>query len=125
MVVTDRRTLLRGVTLGAGAVALNPFLKHLQAAERQELPKRFVFVVKSSGLQGEYLNPEGLEHHGDKIVDESLAGRKLSDSMQPLEPFKKKLTILQGLSGKMTRLGHSAHYGALGGYKASPHAPPS
>ena len=124
MVVTDRRTLLRGVTLGAGAVALNPFLKHLQAAERQELPKRFVFVVKSSGLQGEYLNPEGLEHHGDKIVDESLAGRKLSDSMQPLEPFKKKLTILQGLSGKMTRLGHSAHYGALGGYKASPHAPP-
>jgi hypothetical protein len=124
MNVTDRRTVLRGVTLGAGAVALSPFLKQLEAADRQQLPKRFVFVVKSSGLQGDYLNPEGLEHRGDKIVDESLVGRKLSDSMKPLEPLKSKLTIIQGLSGKMTRLGHSAHYGALGGYKASPHAPP-
>ncbi|MDF1843629.1 MAG: DUF1552 domain-containing protein [Rubripirellula sp.] len=124
MNVTDRRTMLRGVTLGAGAVALSPFLKQLEAADRQQLPKRFVFVVKSSGLQGDYLNPEGLEHRSDKIVDESLDGRKLSDSMKPLEPLKSKLTIIQGLSGKMTRLGHSAHYGALGGYKASPHVPP-
>ena len=124
MTVTDRRTLLRGVTLGAGAVALTPFLRHVEAAERHEMPKRFVFVLKSSGLQGEYLNPEGLEHHGDKIVDSSLEGRNLPESLKPLEPFKKKLTIIQGLSGKMTRLGHSTHYGALGGYKASPHAPP-
>lgn len=124
MNVTDRRSMLRGVTLGAGAVALSPFLKQLEAADRQQLPKRFVFVVKSSGLQGDYLNPEGLEHRGEKVVDVSLDGRKLSDSMKPLEPLKSKLTIIQGLSGKMTRLGHSAHYGALGGYKASPHAPP-
>ncbi len=120
----DRRTMLKGVTLGAGSVALAPFLRHLEAAERQQVPKRFVFVVKSSGLQGDYLNPEGLEHRSDKIVDEPLAGRKLSDSTKSLEPFKDKLTIIQGLSGKMTRLGHSAHYGALGGYKASQHAPP-
>ena len=116
--------MLKGVSLGAGAVALAPFLRHLEAAEQQRAPKRFVFVVKSSGLQGDYLNPEGLEHRGDKIVDESLADRKLSDSMKSLEPFKDKLTIIQGLSGKMTLSGHSAHYGALGGYKASAHAPP-
>jgi hypothetical protein len=116
--------MLKSVSLGAGAVALSPFLRHLEATEQQQAPKRFVFVVKSSGLQGDYLNPEGLEHRGDKIVDESLAGRKLSDSMKSLEPFKDKLTIIQGLSGKMTLSGHSAHYGALGGYKAAAHAPP-
>ena len=120
----DRRQILRGVTLGAGAVALAPFQRHLKAAEQRDVPMRFVFVVKSSGLQGEYLNPVGLEHGGDQLVDESLEGKVLSESMQALNPFKDQLTIIQGLSGKMTRTGHSSHYGALGGYKASPHAPP-
>jgi hypothetical protein len=120
----DRRTMLKGVTLGAGAVALSPFLRHLEAAERQQVPRRFVFVVKSSGLQGDYLNPDGLQHRGDKLVDEPLNGRKLADSMKSLEPFKDKLTIVQGLSGKMTLSGHSAFYGALGGYKASANTPP-
>ena len=81
--------MLKGVTLGAGAVALAPFLRNLEAAEQQQIPKRFVFVVKSSGLQGDYLNPEGLQHRGDDLVDEPLAGRKISDSMKSLEPFKR------------------------------------
>ena len=121
---SNRRNLLKGLSLGAGAVALSPFVRRLDAAENQEPPKRFVFVVKSSGLQGEYLNPEGLEHRGDKLVDSTLAERSLPESLKPLAPFQDQLTIIQGLSGKMTRLGHSAHYGALGGYKASPHTPP-
>ena len=124
MQTIDRRKALKGVTLGAGATALSPFLKQLHAAEEQDIPKRFVFVVKSSGLQGEYLNPEGLKHGGETLVDESLKDRRLSDSMKSLEPFKDRLTIIQGLSGKMTLSGHSAFYGALGGYKASAHAPP-
>ena len=107
-----------------GAVAFSPLLSHLQAAEQRQVPKRFVFVVKSSGLQGDYLNPEGLEHRGDQLVDEPLKGRQLSDSLKSLEPFKDKLTIIQGLSGKMVLSGHSAFYGALGGYKATAHAPP-
>lgn len=120
----NRRALLKGVSLGSGAVALSPFLRSLSAEEKQPLPKRFVFVVKSSGLQGDYLNPEGLNHRGETLVDAPLAGRKLSESMTSLEPFKDKLTIIQGLSGKMTNSGHSSFYGALGGYKASAHAPP-
>ncbi|MAR10628.1 MAG: hypothetical protein CL681_11710 [Blastopirellula sp.] len=124
MKLLNRRTALKGISLGSGAVALSPFIERIAAAEGAPTPKRFVFVVKSSGLQGDYLNPEGLKHRGDVLVDESLEGRKLSDSMQSLEPFKDKLTIIQGLSGKMTNSGHSAHYGALGGFKASAHAPP-
>ena len=70
----NRRNVLKGVTLGAGATALAPFLEHLQGAEKGDLPKRFVFVVKGSGLQAEYLNPEGLIHGGDSLVDESIEG---------------------------------------------------
>ena len=118
--ITSRRTLLKG----AGATLLTPFLTHMEAAEKGELPKRFVFVVKSSGLQAEFLNPEGLTHGGDKIVDASLEGKKLPDSLQSLNPFKDRLTILQGLSGKMCNSGHSSHYGALGAYKANAVAQP-
>ena len=120
----NRRSLLKGVTLGSGAIALSPFIKSLSAADQQQIPKRFVFVVKSSGLQGDYLNPDGLTHRGETLVDTTLEGRKLSDSMKSLESFKDKLTVIQGLSGKMTNSGHSSFYGALGGYKASAHAPP-
>ncbi len=118
--ITSRRTLLKG----AGATLLTPFLTHMEAAEKGELPKRFVFVVKSSGLQAEFLNPEGLTHGGDKIVDASLEGKKLPDSLQSLNLFKDRLTILQGLSGKMCNSGHSSHYGALGAYKANAVAQP-
>ncbi|MBT5124385.1 MAG: DUF1552 domain-containing protein [Planctomycetaceae bacterium] len=123
----DRRGALKGMTMGAGAVALSPFMQHLKMAHggnEQQLPKRFVFVVKSSGLQAEYLNPTGLKHGGDKLVDEPLGDKTLADCMKSLEPFKDKLTIIQGLSGRMTLAGHSAFYGALGGYKAAANTPP-
>ena len=120
----NRRALLKGISLGSGAVALSPFINSISADEKQQVPKRFVFVVKSSGLQGDYLNPTGLSHRGETLVDAPLQGRELSESMKSLEPFKDRLTIIQGLSGKMTKSGHSSYYGALGGYKASAHAPP-
>jgi hypothetical protein len=92
----------------------------LNAAETAgNFPKRFVFVVKGSGLQAEFLNPEGLSHGGSEIVDSPLDGKKLPDSLASLDPFRDKLTILQGLSGRMCSYGHSGFYGALGAYKSS------
>ena len=47
-------------------MAMAPFLRSIQAhaAGREEaLPKRFVFVVKSSGIDKHNLVPEGLENH--------------------------------------------------------------
>jgi len=125
----SRRSILRGGFLGAGSLALSPFLRHLRMLEfgdaPNQLPKRFVFVVKSSGLQGDYLEPEGLQRGGDTLVDAQLQGRKLHDSLQPLQPFADRLTILQGLSGKMCTIGHSSFYGALGAYKANGNTPPT
>ncbi|MBT4224378.1 MAG: DUF1552 domain-containing protein [Opitutae bacterium] len=121
----NRRSFFKGIYLGAGSVALSPFLQHLRAAEEGALPKRFVFVVKSSGLQADFLNPEGLKHGGGEIVDSTLEGKKLPESMASLEPFKDKLSIIQGLSGRMATWGHSGFYGALGAYKASAHSQPA
>jgi hypothetical protein len=127
--MTDRRTALKGMTLGAGSLALAPFLNHFVRSEADDAlrlaPKRFVFVVKASGLQAEFINPSGLMHGGDKLVDEQLAGRKLAEGMESLEPFKDRLTVLQGLSGKMCTFGHSSFYGALGAYKATLQGQPS
>ena len=120
-----RRGTLKGVTLGGGALALAPFLDHLRAAEAGRLPKRFVFVVKGSGLQAEFLNPEGLRHGGDTLVDASLEGKTLPASLRPLEAFRDKLAVIQGLSGKMCNSGHNSFYGGLGAYKATAVSPPS
>ncbi|MFT5731585.1 MAG: hypothetical protein ACJAZN_000382 [Planctomycetota bacterium] len=125
----NRRSALTRMALGGGAVALSPFLRHLrmldEPGEDAQLPKRFVFVLKSSGLQAEYLNPEGLTHGGRDVVNEALGQRALHAGMSCLEPFRRRLTILQGLSGRMCTIGHSSFYGALGAYKASAETQPS
>lgn len=91
----------------------------------RQLPKRFVFVVKGSGLQGDFLEPEGLKRGGDALIDASLQGRELPESLRSLEPYRDRLTILHGLSGKMCSSGHSSFYGALGAYKATGQTPPT
>ena len=112
-----------------------PFLQQVQvqaAGPPLRGPQRFLFVVKCSGLTPAQLVPRELvgqmvepaEKAGwpdrlrpvDTLTDLSLAQRTLPDSLQPLVPFKDHLTLLQGLSGRMCRGGHSAWYGALGCY---------
>jgi len=112
---------------------LVPFVRQARAhadGKAAALPRRFLFVVKSSGLTPAELVPEDLaatmvkpaEQTGwpqelapsDTLLDLSLKGRKLPRSLVSLEPFRSRLTIVQGLSGKMCRGGHSAWYGALG-----------
>ena len=130
---TKRRTLLKGLSLGALSPLLAPFVSRLQAElNGGPTPKRFLFVVKSSGLTPAELVPQDLvselvrpgEEEGwpeelqasDRLLDHSLKDRVLPESLRPLAPFQDQLTILQGLSGKMCRGGHSAWYGALGCY---------
>ncbi|MDA7915065.1 DUF1552 domain-containing protein [bacterium] len=125
----SRRSILQSMSLGASGLALAPFLSRYAHSEevspQAQTPKRFLFVVKSSGLQAGFINPEGLQHGGDSIVDQPLADHKLAEGMESLEPFRKRLTILQGLSGRMCNPGHSSHYGALGAYKAGAHSQPA
>ncbi|MEO1998951.1 MAG: DUF1552 domain-containing protein, partial [Planctomycetaceae bacterium] len=130
---TTRRDILKA-TVGAGlSPLLLPFLQQrkIQAAgDAAQLPLRFLFVVKCSGLTPAELVPEKLAEDRvypgkeagwpaelrpvDSLLDVSLADHTLPHSLQPLTPFKNQLTLLQGLSGKMCRGGHSAWYGAMG-----------
>ena len=127
--MNSRRSILQSVSLGAGTLALAPFMNRYALSEevtaQPETPKRFLFVVKSSGLQAEFINPEGMQHGGSSIVDKSLEGCKLAEGMEPLEPFRNRLMILQGLSGRMCNPGHSSHFGALGAYKSGAHSQPA
>ena len=107
-----------------------PFLRSLQVhanGKEEALPKRFVFVVKSSGIDKHNLVPEGLDNHfleskgniGDDApkpggaIHASLKDHKLPEKLSPLEPFKDRLTILQSLSGETFRGNHTTGYGML------------
>jgi hypothetical protein len=137
MMNTTRRHTLKGLTLGSGSLIFSPLLRQLsaQAAGRNAFPQRFVFVVKSSGLTPGHIVPDnfaddyivqkesyvagegytsGVQMKDcDTLIHRSLRDAKLNDSMKALEPFKDRLTILQGLSGNMVTGGHMSGYGAM------------
>jgi hypothetical protein len=116
----DRRSVLKGVTLGAGAVVLQPFLNGLAAeAEGQAPPKRIVFVVEANGLWPYHIQPRGVEvGRGDRLVDVSLRDLELPEPIAPLAPFKNRMTIIQNLSCRHVEPNHGGGYGALGCYNA-------
>ena len=130
----SRRNAIR--TLGAGFGALSPLALQMQAIAdgKERLQTRFVFVVRSNGVLTTEIQPQGLESlvktraNGGWQTKEhiySLSDRKLHDSLAPLEPWKSRTTIFQGLSGKMCRGSHNASFGALGAYaSSSPGLPP-
>ena len=113
----DRRSVLKGVTLGAGAVVLQPFVNALAAEARGEAPPlRVIFVMQGNGLWPHHVQPKGVEKgKGDRLIDLPLADLELPDAISPLEPFKKRLGIIQKLSHKISGGGdHGKQYGALG-----------
>jgi hypothetical protein len=112
-----RREFAKGLGLGAGSFALSPLLHQMEAhaAGRAEgFPRRFVFVVKSSGLTPEGIRPEGLEvGDGSRLLDLKLKDYDLPPTLRSLDPFKEDMMILEGLSGCNFQGNHSSYYGAL------------
>lgn len=82
-------------------------------------PKRVIFFMQNQGFDPATCIPSGMTHSG------SLAGAKLPEPIQALEPFREKLHIINGLHGLHTSPSHSAFFGALGGYRGSDGVPPS
>ncbi|MSR53534.1 MAG: DUF1552 domain-containing protein [Gemmataceae bacterium] len=124
----DRRTFMKGVSLGASATVLAPILTQLRAhaaGDAKATPKRVVFVIESNGLIPSHVQPTGLnrpKNGSDKLIDESLAKYELPEAIAALAPFKDRLTIIQGLSGRVSEGGtggHSTNYGALGCFPGS------
>ncbi|MDG2219949.1 MAG: DUF1552 domain-containing protein, partial [Rubripirellula sp.] len=125
-----RRRFIKDVSLGGVSLGMASFLRSAQAAASEAtMPKRFVFVVKSSGVDKYNLVPKGLENHfvsgadgkklGNKarqlgaLVNVPLADHQLPDKLATLQGFKDRLTIIQSLSGEGFSGNHTAGYGAL------------
>jgi hypothetical protein len=119
MLMATRRRFLQTALTGSGAIFLAPFVRQLDAAPGPAgRPVRIVFVLQGNGVYPAQIQPEGIERprNPSTIEDRPLAGHTLARSIDPLEPFKDRLTLLNGLSGKVARGSHSSDFGALGCY---------
>jgi hypothetical protein len=122
-----RRDFLKGLSLGAAGPLLTPLLAQSAATEAGRPPRRFVFVVQGNGITSESITPPGVDRPTKvlgfkKITDASkfreapLAGLELPQDFDPLKPYKDRLSIILGLSGRACQGGHSNNFGALGVY---------
>ncbi len=127
-----RRDLLKSVGLGVGATLLAPVLGQLAAhaagEPKKAVRKRIVFVVQGNGMNPAHLVPVGLKRRpdgrnerpqNDKLEEHPLKGLELHKALEPLTPFRDKLALVQGLSGRIALSDHSANHGALGCYPAN------
>lgn len=114
---TTRRNFTKGMALGAGAAAMTPLLQRLEveaAGRESDIPRRFVFVIKSSGLTADAIRPVSIGAGSkEDMLDVPLASHQLPESLTALEPFKSQMMILDGLSGSNFTGNHSSYYGAL------------
>ena len=92
-----------------------------------------MFVIRSNGILPTELQPLELQDqvrvrgNGGWSAErriEALAPLSLPEALAPLEAFRDRLTILQGLSGRMCDASHNAGFGALGAYKSKGETPP-
>lgn len=120
----DRRRFLKSLTLGASATVLGPVLDRISlGVEGKTAPLRFLFVLEGNGLPPKQLQPAEIpfvpRESRDRFTATSIAGSALPTSLEPVEAFRDRMTIIHGLSGRMCSGGHSCDHGALGAYHAN------
>jgi hypothetical protein len=126
---TTRREVLKLAGYGSAATLLTPMLSQLAAHAAGESKaanrKKVVFVLQCNGMNPAHLVPSGLQRPkngrptNDKLEEESLKNRALHAALDPLAPYKERLALVQGLSGRIALSDHSANHGALGCYPAN------
>jgi Protein of unknown function (DUF1552) len=117
----NRRNILQGMVAGVGAacgVPLSPE-RLLASSANNTSRKRVVFFLQNQGFDPKTCLPERIGMNG------SLAKAELPEPISPLEPYKERLHIINGLHGTHTSPSHSAFFGALGGYRGGDGTPPS
>ncbi|QDU92521.1 DUF1552 domain-containing protein [Lignipirellula cremea] len=113
----DRRTLFRGATLGVGGLYLAPFIRQLDAAAiNSQRPARVLFFVQGNGLYPAETQPQGIERERTPSIleDRPLADHRMALSLEPLQPYVNKMTMIHGLSGRIARGSHNMGFAALG-----------
>ncbi len=115
--------MLKTMAAGAGAALGSSLFPGLAQAAPTSASKgavkRVIFFMQNQGFDPLTCIPEGMKNSG------SLAGARLPEPINALEPYKERLHIINGLHGLHTSPSHSAFFGALGGYRGSDGVPPS
>ena len=115
--ITSRRGFIQASTLGAGGIVLAPLLQQMEAhaaGQAKRIPRRYVFVIKSSGLTPGAIRPTNVKlGDGSKSIDMAMKECTLPTTLKALEDHKDQLMILEGLSGCNFEGNHSSYYGAL------------
>ena len=119
----NRRNVLQGmaagVALGSTSLGSTTLSKREKRGGHGGAPKRVIFFLQNQGFDPATCVPAGMKESG------SLAGVELPEPISPLEPYKDKLHIINGLHGQHTSPSHSAFFGALGGYRGGIGVPPA
>ena len=106
---TSRRAILRGIGCAVGL----PWLESLHAlagtASPSALPKRFGIVFLGNGINEDHWSAEG-----------AGATMKLSKTLEPLEPLKQKINVIDGLYVKALT-GQGIHPGQTGSLLSGAH----
>ena len=122
---TSRRHFLKTSAVGAGLFALTPAAGNcLEASGQIAAPCRFVFIRKSNGIRPNELAPPTFSDQvkaqdGRKqAMEVDLNQHELPEWLRPLESHRQHLSILQGLSCKMSENGHWSYSSVMGAYKS-------
>jgi len=121
--MTTRRDFLKISGLGAGALVMPSGL--FAEPIRGTPPKRFIFIRKSSGIRpAEIALPDFSDK--DKALDEKkgslevdLDKHELPKWLRGLDDYKEHMTILQGLSAKMSENVHWSFSSVMGCFKSN------
>ncbi len=122
----NRKEFLKTSTLGLGAMALAPsFNQSFAASSSSEVPRRFVFIRKSSGIRPAEIALQDFSD-SDKALDEQkqaleadLHKHELPKWLRGLDEHKEHMTILQGLSAKMSENIHWSFSSVMGCFKSN------
>jgi hypothetical protein len=122
----NRRDFLATSVFGVGAMALAPsFNQSFAAAGANAHPKRFIFIRKSSGIRPLEIALRDFSEK-DKSLDEKkepleadLDKHELPKWLRGLDAYKEHMTILQGLSAKMSENVHWSFSSVMGCFKSN------
>lgn len=129
----DRRTFLKGLSLGAGAAVLGPIANQIEAfAEGTDAPLRVVIVMEGDCIRPRrVMPPETLaalddvrsqqgngpaEARWKSYTNETplvTEGLSLPYALSPLAAYRDRMNIVFGLSNRIAGSGHTAEFGAL------------
>jgi len=122
----NRNEFLKTSVLGLGSLALAPSFNQLFAAANVGgIPRRFIFIRKSSGIRPSEIALRDFSDR-DKGLDEKkqpievdLHKHELPKWLRGMDAHKEHMTILQGLSAKMSENIHWSFSSVMGCFKSN------